>query len=186
MNLLFLVGSLRVQSINHAAAQSSAELLPAHVTATHFGPLDQLPHFNPDIAESELPDSAARLRSLAKQSDGVLISCPEYAHGASGLMKTALEWLVGGTELSAKPVMLMNASTSLDGGQRARRWLCETLTVMGADVRPEWVSIGAAATKISGGRVTDPATVEHISHQLTAFVEYCDRRAASPSSQTPS
>ena len=42
-------------------------------------------------------------RSIA--ADGLLICSPEYAHGVAGVMKNALDWLVGGSEFVGKPVL---------------------------------------------------------------------------------
>lgn len=177
MKILFLVGSLRRESINGAAAASAAEMLPEGVEATWFGRLDQLPHFDPDVEETNLPEPARRLRGMVEEAAGVVICCPEYAHGASGVMKMALEWLVGGTEMAAKPTMLVNVSTSHGGGLRAQRWLEETLTVMGVDVRPERVSVAAAARKISGGRLVDESALADLRGALDAFLTYVGSRS---------
>lgn len=172
MKILFLVGSLRRESLNGAAAASAADMLPEGVEATWFGRLDQLPHFDPDVEDTALPESVRRFRGMVGDADGVVICCPEYAHGASGVMKMTLEWLVGGIELVAKPTMLVNVSTSNGGGLRAQRWLEETLTVMGVDVRPERVSVGAAARKVVNGRVVDETALADLRTALDGFVTY--------------
>jgi NAD(P)H-dependent FMN reductase len=50
------------------------------------------------------------IRTQLQISDGVLISSPEYAHGIPGVLKNALDWVVGSGELYRKPVALLNAS----------------------------------------------------------------------------
>jgi chromate reductase, NAD(P)H dehydrogenase (quinone) len=42
--------------------------------------------------------------------DGLVISTPEYAHGVPGVLKNALDWLVGGFDFINKPVAFFNAS----------------------------------------------------------------------------
>ncbi|MFE9299838.1 NADPH-dependent FMN reductase [Streptomyces sp. NPDC006856] len=84
---------------------------------------------------------------------------PEYAHGTSGVLKNALEWMVGGGEIAAKPVALVSASTSTTGGDNARAWLAQTLTVMGAQVIPQDLRVSQATRKIEDGRLTDGPTV---------------------------
>ena len=61
----------------------------------------------------------------------VLISSPEYAHGVPGVLKNALDWVVGSGELVDRPIALINAS-----GRATHAWasLAETLSVMSAQV----------------------------------------------------
>ncbi len=66
-------------------------------------------------------------RRLIQHCDGLLIASPEYAHGISGVMKNALDWLVAGTEFIGKPVALFNASARATLAYTA---LAETITVM--------------------------------------------------------
>ncbi len=63
--------------------------------------------------------------------EAVLISSPEYAHGVPGVLKNALDWVVGSGELVNKPIALINAS-----GRATHAWasLAETLAVMSAQV----------------------------------------------------
>ena len=57
----------------------------------------------------------------------VLISSPEYAHGVPGMLKNALDWVVGSGEFMEKRVALVNASAV---SSFVTEQLRETLTVM--------------------------------------------------------
>lgn len=173
MRILAFCGSLRSGSLNAAALRSAAELCAQR--GWEFDPglsLGTLPFFNADLEQNDLPEVVARLRAGVGAADRLLISTPEYAHGTSGVLKNALEWLVGGGEIAGKPVALMSASPAATGGNRAQAWLRETLTVMGADVLPEGLRIAQATPKIAGGRVTDPLTLEAMSVFLEALTEH--------------
>jgi chromate reductase, NAD(P)H dehydrogenase (quinone) len=50
------------------------------------------------------------MRDVIGTADGLLISSPEYARGVAGVMKNALDWLVGSFEFPNKPVALINTS----------------------------------------------------------------------------
>jgi NAD(P)H-dependent FMN reductase len=93
--------------------------------------LAELPPFNPDLDGDSAPEAVARFRATLEASDAVLISSPEYAHGVPGVVKNALDWVVGSGELIAKPIALINASA-----RASRAWasLAETLAVMSAHV----------------------------------------------------
>jgi chromate reductase len=81
---------------------------------------------------------------------------------------------VGGGEIAAKPVALMSASPAITGGDRARAWLTETLTVMGASVLPESLRIPRATRKVTDGRLTDEAALA----ELRALLDSLSRAVA--------
>ncbi len=53
---------------------------------------------------------ASRLIDAVTCADGVIVSCPEYAHGVPGGLKNALDWLVSRDAAVGKPAMLVHAS----------------------------------------------------------------------------
>ncbi|MFJ4870082.1 NADPH-dependent FMN reductase [Streptomyces sp. NPDC088757] len=159
MKILGLCGSLRSGSFNASVLRTAVDLTVAPRELVVWPDLGRLPFFNADVEETALPDVAAELRSAVGASDGLLIVSPEYAHGTSGVLKNALEWLVGGGEIAAKPVALVSASTAITGGDNARAWLSQTLTVMGARVIPQDLRIPQVVRKVADGRLTDEPTV---------------------------
>ena len=110
MRLLALSGSLRAASTNTALLNALAEHSPADFDIEVFDGLGDLPLFSPDL-EDDPPESVLRLAGKVEACDGLLISCPEYAHGIPGAFKNALDWLVSRFEIPGKPVMLVHAST---------------------------------------------------------------------------
>ena len=73
---------------------------------------------------------------LARQvgeADGLIIASPEYAHGIPGPLKNALDWLVSGSEIPNKPVMLVHASVR---GLSVREHLAEVLGTMSVRLHP--------------------------------------------------
>jgi len=96
--------------------------------------LGDLPHFNPDLDNATPPAAVAEFRMKLTEADAVLISSPEYAHGVPGVLKNALDWVVGSGEFVYKPVSLINASPRSTHAQAS---LTETLTVMTATLVPD-------------------------------------------------
>jgi chromate reductase len=126
--VLALVGSLRKASLNRAMLNMAATCAPPGLRVEVHASLGDLPLFNPDL-ETDAPASVVRLQGLIATADALLIASPEYAHGISGVMKNALDWLVSNGVLVDKPVVLWNASPRASHALAALR---ETLTVMSA------------------------------------------------------
>ena len=93
-------------------------------------------------------------------SDAVLIAAPEYAGGLAGVVKNALDWLVGTGELYRKPVAVLTAATT--GGIEARRAMVQTLSWQGAYVVGE-LGIVAPRTKVDDDNtLTDEAALRTV------------------------
>ncbi len=138
IRILAISGSLRAASSNTAVLRAAIALAPPGVEIAIYGGIGDLPHFNPDLEGNEA-ESVLDFRTRIKAADGVLIACPEYAHGVPGTMKNALDWVVGSSEFVGKPVALVNASPRAAMAQES---LAETLGVMSAAL------IGAASIRL--------------------------------------
>ncbi|HEY0230380.1 MAG TPA: NADPH-dependent FMN reductase [Dokdonella sp.] len=127
--VLALSGSLRARSHNTDMLRAAQLLAPAGLEIVLYAGLGELPLFNPDRDDDPAPSQVSALRAAVGASDGLLIACPEYAHGVPGAFKNALDWLVGSSEFPNKPVALFNASPRASHAQAALR---EILTTMSA------------------------------------------------------
>ena len=159
MRILAVSGSLRAASSNTALLKAAASLAPEGVAVTLFEGLDALPHFNPD-REFEPNSAVGAWREALKACDALLISSPEYAHGIPGVMKNALDWVVGSGELVDKRVGILDATASPQGQSFAHDALVEVLRVMSAKVIPDAVlHIPALRNKIGpDGSLADEGT----------------------------
>ncbi|TPM35535.1 NADPH-dependent FMN reductase [Mesorhizobium sp. B2-3-5] len=110
LNIIAISGSLRAASTNSALLAALAASAPADCRVHLYDGLGRLPIFNPDDEGERTPSEAARLIEMITRADGVIVSCPEYAHGVPGGMKNALDWLVSGDAAIDKPAMLVHAS----------------------------------------------------------------------------
>ncbi|WP_316232921.1 NADPH-dependent FMN reductase [Bradyrhizobium sp. SZCCHNPS2010] len=110
MRILAISGSLRAASSNTAVLRAAARLAPRGVDIVLFDGIARLPFFNPDLDGDLLPAPVAAFRTEIGEADGIVISSPEYARGVAGVLKNALDWLVGSFEFPDKPVALINTS----------------------------------------------------------------------------
>lgn len=56
------------------------------------------------------PENVTEFCTLIADSDGLIISSPEYVHAIPGGLKNAIDWLVSREEIIHKPVALVHAS----------------------------------------------------------------------------
>ena len=82
IKILAISGSLRSQSSNKTLLRAIGMLAPAGVLISSYDGLGNLPHFNPDLEGTE-EHAVSDFRRRLQESDAVLISSPEYAHGSS-------------------------------------------------------------------------------------------------------
>jgi chromate reductase, NAD(P)H dehydrogenase (quinone) len=153
MKILALSGSLRAASNNTALLHAMTRLAPADIAVELFPELGGLPLFNPDIEATD-PPAVAGLRMQLVAADAVLIASPEYAHGITGVMKNALDWMVGCEAFVNKPVALLNASPRAVHAQAALR---ETISVMSAII----VEDASITVPILGSRLDAAGIVTH-------------------------
>ncbi len=110
MRVLAISGSLRAGSTNTALLRAAARAAPAGMHVDLYDGLGTLPIYNADDDVEPPPAPVRDLRARIAGSDGVLIACPEYAHGIPGGLKNALDWIVSSGEMVGRPVALLHAS----------------------------------------------------------------------------
>lgn len=128
MRLIAISGSLRAGSSNTAALRAAVRLAPSNVSISIYDGIGDLPFFNPDLDNERLPPSVGAFRTLVGEADGMLISSPEYARGVAGVMKNALDWLVGSFEFPDMPVALINTSPRATHALAALTLTLETMS----------------------------------------------------------
>ncbi|MGH8447383.1 MAG: NADPH-dependent FMN reductase [Solimonas sp.] len=164
---LTVCGSLRRASSNLALLEALPALAPAGVRVTPYPALGALPLFNPDL-EDDMPAPVRDWRAAVADADGLLICSPEYAHGVSGVMKNALDWLVSGPEFVGKPVALLNASPR---AEHAQAQLAETLrTMSGLYVAEASIAVPLLGRGLDAAAIAaDPALAAPLRAALAAF-----------------
>lgn len=134
MKILAVCGSLQASSGNLALLNAAAASVPPGVELVLFDGLRDLPHFNPDIEASGVPDSVQRWRSALRASDAVLIASPEYGFSLPGVLKNGIDWVIGSGELEEKVVAITAAVAGPERGRRGLHALRETLSAVRARI----------------------------------------------------
>jgi chromate reductase, NAD(P)H dehydrogenase (quinone) len=134
MKVLAICGSLQAKSGNRALLKTAATLVPPGVDLVLFDGLRELPHFNPDLEASEVPESVAQWRLALATSDAVLIASPEYGFSLPGVLKNGIDWVIGSGELEQKIVAITAVVAGPQRGRRGLEALRNTLSAVRATI----------------------------------------------------
>lgn len=133
-NLLAVSGSLRENSSNSRCLEAARLVAPSGIEVTVFAGIGRLPFFNSDIADDALAPEVRAWRVAVGASDALVFCSPEYAGGIAGVLKNALEWLVGDVVAYQKPVAVINTAPH---AHLANDSLKLILTTMGVELVEE-------------------------------------------------
>jgi len=161
MRILAILGSLGVKSANLALLETAASVAPEGVEVAIFTGLGGLPYFDPDVDPSQAPPPVQALRQAIASSDAVLIGAPEYGHSLPGVLKNAIDWLIGSGELEGKGIAITASVPHPERGRLGLAALRQTLgAVRAAIVSDEPITRGpesAAAVRDLLRRLADAA-----------------------------
>jgi len=154
--ILVIPGSLRTGSYNvKLAALATKELALADADVTRISLADYpLPIYDADVAKSELPQNAIRLKQLVGNHGGIFIASPEYNASIPPLLKNAIDWISVVRErdepqlytFQNRAFALGAASPGRSGGMQSLITLRQVLAIgCRAFVVPEQVTIPNAA-----------------------------------------
>ena len=159
---------MRQQSYNRAALIALQTLSRDHVDID-IASIEHLPLFNPD-REGEAIAPLSELKSKLSLSEGLIIASPEYAHGISGVLKNALDWLVSGDEVPGKPVMLINTSPRAHHAQDALKEVLRTMSLKIIDTATLSISLlGSGLT--AAGIVANGELSGQLRDSLSRYIE---------------
>ncbi|MEP2653950.1 MAG: NADPH-dependent FMN reductase [Paraglaciecola sp.] len=158
LQILAISGSLRKASYNSAAINALKILAPSDVEIV-IGEIGDLPLFNPDRESEHIPP-LLKLKNALDKSSGLILATPEYAHGISGPLKNALDWLVSGKEFPYKPIMLINTSPRASHAQASLKEVL--ITMSGNLIENAHVSVPLLSSKLDSGGIIKSEKIANI------------------------
>ncbi len=176
--LRFLVfsASLRKDSLNTTLAKLAVELLEKHGAKVDFANMSEFdcPSFNQDLELKEVhPTGAEELKKRLLANHAFIISSPEYNGSMPGLLKNVIDWV---SRFRPQPfnlhnALLMSASPSMVGGNRALWSLRMPLEHLGTRVYPNMFSLAMAHKAFTpGGKIADETLANRFEDNLVAFL----------------
>jgi chromate reductase, NAD(P)H dehydrogenase (quinone) len=172
MRILAVSGSLRESSFNTSLLRAALEAAPDGVELELWEGLGDLPLYDED-RESDVPESAQRLREDWAAADAILFATPEYNGSVPGGLKNAIDW-ASRPRLEAvlrnKPVAVVGASTGQFGALWAQQDLKRILGVAGARVVGTEIPVARAHERFDNeGRLLDGEVFEQLRLHLTTL-----------------
>lgn len=174
IQIFAICGSTREVSVNLNLLHAIQNLYEKKLHISINSNIANLPHFNPDLDNDNVPFIVTEFRNQIKEADGILICTPEYAMGVPGSLKNAIDWTVSSTVFSGKPTALITAGLS---GQKGHKALMETLDIIEAYV-PEssQLIIQFAKTKIKGNAIVDESTKAEVRAVMDSLLRSISER----------
>ena len=176
ITVLGLSGSLRRRSYNYALLIAMQQLSQESVEFVIFDGVNELPLFNPDREEEEIP-IVSRLNNAVALADGIVIASPEYAGGISGVMKNTLDWLVGGPNFINIPVALPNTSPRASLAQSAIRTVLRTMSAI--IVEEASIKIPLLSTELDAPGIIDNSDLARLAEDCPREFEVVIRQLKS-------
>jgi NAD(P)H-dependent FMN reductase len=167
--VLAIIGSASRNSINLQVVEYIRQLLAGRLHVIIFDELRLLPHFDPELSTSNVPEPVLAFRKQVEDADGILICTPEYVFSIPAGLKNAIEWCVATTVFTNKPCGLITASSS---GAKAHEELQLLMRTLMADIRPDTtLLIQAPKAKFRNGQ-PEPATASQLDQFAGAFHQH--------------
>ena len=176
LRILVFSASLRKDSLNTRLAK-----LAVHVIKKNGGTVDyanmsdfDCPSFNQDSETNNLhPTGAEEFRKRILANDAFVISSPEYNGSMPGLIKNAIDWAsrFRPQPFNEKHALLMSASPSMGGGNKALWSLRMPLEHLAANVFPNMFSLAMAHKAFTvDSEIADEMLSRRFEENLVAFM----------------
>jgi len=173
LKILGIAGSLRNGSYNKKLLNAAILLKQENIEIEVFD-IKNIPMFNTDLEKEEIPEVVKLFKQKIKESDGLLISTPEYNYSISGALKNAIDWASRppvNPPLMKKPVAIMGGSGGIGGTIRAQAHLRQILQHSNMmDMKKPEVLITKIQDKFDeNGSLIDEPLKEHLKKFLSSF-----------------
>ena len=176
VRILVFSASLRKESFNTRLAKLAAAMIEKNGGIVDYANMSDFdcPSFNQDLeADGQQPEGAVNLKNKILANNAFIISSPEYNGGMPGCLKNVIDWVsrVRPQPFNEKNALLMSASPSMAGGNRALWMLRMPLEHLGTRVYPDMFSLAMAHKAFSPeGAIVDATLAQRFEVNLVNFM----------------
>ncbi|MEO6327481.1 MAG: NAD(P)H-dependent oxidoreductase [Ginsengibacter sp.] len=177
LRLLIFSASLRNDSLNTRLARLAATIIEKNGSKADFADMSEFdcPSFNQDFELNGVhPPGAEEFRKRLLANDAVIISSPEYNGSIPGFLKNSIDWVsrFRPQPLNEHNVLLMSASPSMAGGNRALWSVRIPFEHLGARVFPNMFSLAMAHKAFTPeGNIADAVLAKRFEENIVAFMD---------------
>jgi chromate reductase len=176
--LRFLVfsASLRNDSLNTRLARLATLAIEKNGGKVDFANMSEFdcPSFNQDLELKDIhPEGAIEFCKRLLANDAFIISSPEYNGSIPGFLKNAIDWVsrFRPQPFNERNALLMSASPSMAGGNRALWSLRIPIEHLGGRVFPNMFSLAMAHKAFTAeGNIADATLAKRFEDNLVAFM----------------
>ncbi|MEO6683182.1 MAG: NAD(P)H-dependent oxidoreductase [Ginsengibacter sp.] len=176
MRFLVFSVSVRQDSLNTKLANLAAQIISKNGGTVDFANMDEFdcPSYNQDVEDNNsFPEGAEEFRKRILANDALIISSPEYNGSMPGLIKNSIDWVsrFRPQPFNERHALLMSASPSMAGGNKALWSLRMPLEHLGANVFPNMFSLAIAHKAFTPeGKIEDETLAKRFEANLVAFM----------------
>ena len=176
IRLLIFSVSLRTESLNAHLAKLAATIVETNGGKVDYANMNEVdcPSFNGDEEHSNgIASGAIEFQKRLLANDAIIISSPEYNGSMPGLIKNSIDWVsrFRPQPFNEKHGLLMSASPSMAGGNRALWSLRMPFEHLGARIFPDMFSLAMAHQAFSpDGTLTTPVLAKRFEGTIVAFM----------------
>lgn len=186
LKILLFSASLRAGSLNTHLAKMAAVVIEKNGGLVDYADMKEFdcPSYNGDVeTNSGLPGGAQEFNKRLLANDAFIIVCPEYNGSVPGMLKNAIDWVsrFRPQPFNEKQCLLMSASPSMVGGNRALLALRIPLEHLGTRVYPNMFSLAMAHKAFTPeGNIADEGLAKRFEDNIIAFMQLAEAQKNYP------
>ena len=176
LRCLVFSASLRTDSLNTQLAKLAVQVIEKNGGKADFANMSEFdcPSFNQDLEVKDIhPEGAIEFGKRIQANDAFIISSPEYNGSIPGFLKNTVDWVsrFRPQPFNEKNALLMSASPSMAGGNRALWSLRIPFEHLGARVFPNMFSLAMAHKAFTPeGNIADLTLAKRFEDNIVAFM----------------
>ncbi len=178
MKILGICGSLRKESWNLKLLKNLLVHTADHGAETTLFDLTPVPMFHPDVEAQGIPHEAETFRDAVRNTDAVIIACPEYNGSMTATLKNAIEWLSRrGNLLTGKIFFIIGTGPGRSGCPRMHMHASYSIESEGGYVlhQPRVLLPHVANFMDENGNTTDSEVTDLLSQAAESLINYTKR-----------